>query len=593
MKRFQLKWGKFLIWRVRSISNQNFILVLSVIVGVAAGLAALMLKTSVFYLHNLLVNEVNFNFQNYLLLIYPTIGITLTLLFRHYIIRDDVKHNIGSILYSISKKKSVIRLHKTFSSIVGSTLTAAFGGSIGLEAPIISSGSAIGSNLGRVLGQSYKSRTLLLGCGAAGGVAAIFNTPIAGIVFVIEVLLLDLTRFTIIPLLLSASSGAILTKVLFEEEILFDFQIIDNFQINDLPFYFLFAIVTGFVSLYFTRTYLFVDSQYQKIKKKRYKLLVGTLILGVLLFLFPPLFGEGFSTIKSVLAGNFKDVLNNSLYHSFQDNMLFIVLFFSLLCVLKVIATATTISIGGIGGIMAPSLFVGANSGFLFAYVMNLLPFSHHLSERNFALVGMASTLGGILQAPLTGVFLIAEVTGGYTLIAPLMFTTAIAYFTAKYFEPNSIFTKQLAQRGELITHHKDKAVLTFMQLKSVIEKDIKTIHVDATLGDLVKVISKSRRNIFPVLDDNKMLVGMIVLDDIREIMFDPPSYKKVMVKDLMFLPPTYISPDDNMELVMDKFQQTNAWNLPVIDDGKYVGFVSKSKMFSVYRRLLVDISDD
>lgn len=273
--------------------------------------------------------------------------------------------------------------------------------------------------------------------------------------------------------------------------------------------------------------------------------------------------------------------------------MLFIVLFFSLLCVLKVIATATTISIGGIGGIMAPSLFVGANSGFLFAYVMNLLPFSHHLSERNFALVGMASTLGGILQAPLTGVFLIAEVTGGYTLIAPLMFTTAIAYFTAKYFEPNSIFTKQLAQRGELITHHKDKAVLTFMQLKSVIEKDIKTIHVDATLGDLVKVISKSRRNIFPVLDDNKMLVGMIVLDDIREIMFDPPSYKKVMVKDLMFLPPTYISPDDNMELVMDKFQQTNAWNLPVIDDGKYVGFVSKSKMFSVYRRLLVDISDD
>lgn len=583
--------GRFLIWRVRHISNRNFLLILSVVVGVAAGLTALILKTAVFYLRQWLVSDNVFDFHNYLLLIYPAMGIALTVFMRKYVIKRSSKHNITAILEAISKRNSQMDSHKIYSSMLGGTLTAGFGGSIGLESPIISSGAAIGSTLGKFLHLNFRTITVLLACGASGAIAAIFNTPIAAVVFALEVLMIDLSRFSLVPLLMASTSGAITTKVLFDTEILFGFTVTDAFVSDDIPFFMLFAVISGLMAFYFTRFFIYIERRFEQIRKVRYRLLAGTIALGVIIFIFPPLFGEGFETIKSVLSGNYENIFNNSLFGSFKDSTLFVILFFSLLAFLKVFATAVTMGSGGIGGIFAPSLFTGALSGFLFAHTINALDIGIQLSESNFALVGMASMLAGVLHAPLTGMFLIAEVTSGYHLIVPLMLTATLSYIIAKYLSHESIITYQLAKKGDLITHNKDKAVLKFMRLKSVIETDFKTVPVSATLADLVKIVAHSHRNIFPVISPDNVLVGIILLDDIREIMFDQTLYNTTLVKNLMHLPPSYIETTDTMEQVMEKFRETNAWNLPVIDGDKYVGFVSKSKMFSVYRNWLMQLS--
>lgn len=581
--------ARFLIWRTRRISDKYFVLILSVVVGMAAGVIALALKTGVFFFHNLLVNH-RFNYNDLLLLLYPSIGITLVVVFRKYILRDTIKHNISAILHAISKRNSLMRAHKIFSSVVGGILTAGFGGSIGLESPIISSGSALGSNLARLLRLNYKTVTLLLACGAAGAIAAIFNTPIAAIVFALEVLLIDLTRFSLIPLLMSSASGAIVTKVFFKKDILFQFKLIDDFDVQSLPLYILLGIICGFISYYFTVTFLFVEGRFEKIKRYRYRLLIGGAVLGLLVFLFPPLYGEGYDMIKHILAGEQMEMFNSSLYSSIGDSVWLVTLFFVMIIILKVIATATTLGAGGIGGVFAPSVFTGCFTGFTFTSIFNAMGFN--LSQSNFALVGMSGMLAGVLHAPLTGVFLIAEITSGYDLIVPLMITSAIAFITSKYLEPNSIVTMQLAKKGELITHHKDKAVLTFMELSSVIETDLISIEPDKNLSDLVKVIAKSKRNLFPVVDYNNELVGIVLLDNVREIMFDNTMYN-TSVSNLMVMPPDYILSSDSMERVMNKFRETNAWNLPVLDDGKYVGFVSKSKLFTAYRNLLIEISEE
>lgn len=592
MRKTLVLW-RFLLWRLQKMNYRNYILLLSIIVGVAAGCTALILKTAVFHIHKTLLNDLRFDFHNFLILIYPTIGISLAVFMKRYVIRDSIKHNITSILHAISRRNSMMKKHKVFSSMLGGIITSGFGGSIGLESPIISSGSAIGSNLGRLLHLNYKTTTLLLACGASGAMAAIFNTPIAAIVFVFEVLLIDLTRFSLIPLLLSSVSGAITTKVFFDEQILFNFTIVDNFKSGDIPYFMLLGIFMGFFSLFFTRTYLYIEKLFEEIKLVQNKIVIGAVILGFTIFLFPALYGEGFATIKAILSGNYPQVLNNSLFHPFKDDIIMIILFFICLGFLKVCATATTIGSGGIGGIFAPSLFTGATFGFLFAFIHNNLSNGRHLSESNFALVGMASMLGGVIHAPLTGIFLIAEITSGYQLIVPLMLSTTISYLTIKYLEPNSIITMQLAHRGELITHHKDKAVLSFMQLNSIIETDFKTINKDSDLGDLVGVVAKSHRNLFPVLDKDENLVGLVTLDMIRDIMFDASNYNEIKVSKLMKLPPTFILQDDTMDVVMKKFNTTKAWNLPVVNQGRYIGFVSKSKMLTVYRKLLVDISEE
>ena len=581
---------RFVSWRERNISQRNFILILSFIVGLSGGLVALVLKTSVFYLHELLLEDKSFDEYNLLVFIYPFIGIALTFIFAKYILRDSVKHNIAAILHAISKRNSLMKAHKIFSSIIGGILTAGFGGSIGLESPIISSGSSIGSNVGRVLKLSYKEVTLLLACGAAGAISAIFHTPLAAIVFAIEILLIDLTRFSLIPLMIASVSGAIVTNVFFQDEILFEFTLKDPFEIHHTIFYILLGILSGLASVYFTKVYFSVENYANKLSDFR-KLFIGGLILGVVIFLFPPLYGEGYHIIKAIFAENFVPLMKTNINIDLANYHWFFYFFFISLLVLKPFAASVTISSGGVGGIIAPSLFTGAITGMIFAHSLNLLGLN--TSESNFALVGMAGVLSGVLHAPLTGIFLIAETTKGYELIVPLMLTSTISFVTVKIFEPNSIFTFQLARSGELITHHKDKAVLTFMKLKSVIETDFTTVHVESNLGDLVKVITMSKRNIFPVIDDDGILNGIILMDNIREIMFDKEMYEKTLVSNLMILPPAYISYNDTMKHVIEKFETTGAWNLPVIDKAKYIGMVSKSKLFSAYRNLLLELSEE
>lgn len=581
---------RFSNWRERNIKQRNYILILSFIVGLAGGLVALVLKSSVFYLHELLLQDKSFDEYNLLVFVYPFIGIALTFLFAKYLLRDSVKHNIAAILHAISKRNSLMKAHKIFSSIIGGILTAGFGGSIGLESPIISSGAAIGSNTGRILKLSYKEVTLLLSCGAAGAISAIFHTPLAAVVFAIEVLLIDLTRFSLIPLLIASVSGAIVTNVFFQDEILFEFILQDPYEVHHTIFYILLGILSGLVSVYFTKVYFIVENYANKLKDIR-RLLLGGLILGVVIFLFPPLYGEGYHIIKAIFAENFATLMKTNNNIGLLNYHWFFYFFFISMLILKPFATSITISSGGVGGIIAPSLFIGAIVGMIFSHSLNLL--GMHLSESNFALVGMAGVLSGVLHAPLTGIFLIAETTKGYELIVPLMLTSTISFVTVKIFEPNSIFTFQLAKSGDLITHHKDKAILTFMKLKSVIEKDFTTVHVDSNLGELVKLIAKSRRNIFPVIDDDGILNGIILMDHIREIMFDKDMYETTTVSNLMILPPAYIGYNDTMKTVIEKFETTEAWNLPVVDNAEYIGMVSKSKLFSAYRNLLLEISEE
>ena len=520
------------------------------------------------------------------------IGVGLTLIFKKYIIRDFIKHNITSLLHAISKRNSIVKFHKTYSSVIGSIITAGFGGSIGLESPIISSGAAIGSNMARNFHLNYKEITVMMACGASGAIAAIFNTPIAAIVFALEVLLIDLSRFSLIPLLIASVSGAITTKLFLDEDILIEFAITNAFEIKDIPYFILLGILSGLVSVYFTRMFLWIENRFENIRLLRNRMFLGGLSLGILIFYFPALYGEGYNMVKALIAGNLEEVFQSSLFENYTDVWYIVVIFIGAMVILKVIATSITIGAGGIGGIFAPSVFTGAMLGFLFVYTFNYFKFGDPLSASNFTLVGMASVLGGVLHAPLTGIFLIAEITSGYELIVPLMLSTTISFITVKSLQKESIVTAQLAKKGELITHNKDQAVLRFMQLSKVVETDFKSINENETLADLIKLISKSKRNIFPVLTEEGFLVGVVLLDEVREIMFNEEMYS-TPIDNLMTTPPASISYQDSMETVLKKFTETGAWNLPVINNGKYIGFVSKSKLFSAYRQLLVKITAD
>lgn len=586
-----IRW--FLIWRAQHMSERAFLLWMSVLLGILAALGSIFLKTAVAFLHTHLQHDQKFDFTDYLALAFPTVGIALTVALKKWVLRDNIKHNITAILYAISRRNSIMQWHKVFSSLVGGILTAGFGGSIGLEAPIISSGSSMGSNLARLLRVDYRSATLLLACGATGAMSAIFHTPITALVFALEVLLIDISQFTLIPLLLASISGALVSKIIQEPELVFELQHPQVYLSILTPFYVLFGIYTGLWAVYFTRVYVFFENKFERIARARHRLLIGGLGLGLLIFLFPPFYGEGFATIRHLLNNNLQPVLHNSLFAGYETKLWVLLIFLSLLAFLKIVATAGTIGAGGMGGIFAPALFTGAVSGYVFARLVNLLGFFTHLRPSHFVLVGMAAMLGGVLHAPLTGVFLIAEITGGYSLIVPLMLSTTVTYITVKYLQPDSIITVQLAAKGDLITHHKDKAVLHLMDMQRVIETDLKLIAPQQTLGQLVQLIAHSARNIFPVVDSKKQLHGVVYLDDVREIMFDKSQYDSVVVRNLMRPVEITVETSDHMAMVMQKFKQSGAWNLPVVQDGCYVGFVSKSKIFMVYRQLLVDISAD
>jgi chloride channel protein, CIC family len=576
--------------RLFDVDQVKLVYFLSLVVGLLSALAAALLKNAIHFTHRLLTQTITGESGGYLYVVYPVVGMFLTLILVRFIVRDKIGHGISRILYSISKRRSYLKVHNTWSSIIASTLTIGFGGSVGAEAPIVLTGSSIGSTIGRFFKLNYKNITLLIGCGAAGAISGIFKAPVAGIVFTLEILLLDLTISSIVPLLISSVTAATVAYFLMGDKVLFTFNVVEAFNISNIPWYILLGVISGLISIYFSRMTLFFESSYDKIKNIYLRLILGGIVLGGLIYLFPPFFGEGYETIMSLLQGNTDMVLNNPVFNHLSDSFLAMMLFMLGLVFLKVVASSSTNGAGGVGGIFAPTLFIGGINGFFVATILK--KFVHiDLPDNRFVLVGMAGTMAGVMHAPLTAIFLIAEITGGYNLLIPLIITATIAYITTKSFEKHSIYHVQLAKRGELITHDKDKAVMTRMNWKKEIETDLLKVKPTDTLGELVKVIARSKRNLFPVVDEFNILEGVVSLDDVREIMFQTELYDTTNMRDVMTIPPSYIDRKENIEVVMDTFRKTGAWNLPVLDDGYYVGFISKSRIYSTYRELLIEFS--
>ena len=585
-------FGRFLIWRIRYVKERNFILFLSLLVGIVSGLAAVLLKNMVHYTHLFFTERLQVDSGSLLFFIYPFIGIWLTSLFVKYFVHEDISHGVTKVLYAISRRNSMIKPHNNYSSMIASTITIGFGGSVGTEATIVLTGASIGSNLARFFRMNYKVMTLMIGCGAAGAIAGIFKAPIAGIVFTLEVLMLDLTMGSLIPLMISAISSYVLVYFLMGDGIVLDFAVHEHFALANVPYYIILGVFCGFLSVYFIRMNIRIEHFVTKIKNPFRRVLVGGALLGLLIYIFPPLYGEGYTSLQDLLTDNADNILNNTYFFSLKDSAFMVFLYVVGLVFVKVIATALTNGSGGVGGVFAPCLFTGGVGGFLIANLINLsgvvtVPVSY------FVLAGMAGVMSGVMNSPLTAMFLIAEITGGYSLLVPLMLTSVVAHLTGGGMEPHSIYARRLAMKGDLITHNKDKAVLTLMKLDKVIETDLKTVSVEATLGDLVKVVSRSSRNIFPVIDSKGELLGIVFLDDIRKIMFNQDLYETTYVRDYMTTPPTVVDVMDPMDVVMKKFEETSAWNLPVIQDEKYIGFVSKAKIFNTYRRVLQHFSDE
>jgi len=584
---------KMIAWRELHIKQRHFILILSLVIGIFSAISAFLLKSTIHFIQHFLTESFSKNDVNYWYLVFPAIGIFIASLYVRYVVKDDISHGVTRILYAISQRKSIIKLHNIWTSLIGSSITIGFGGSVGAEAPIVLTGSAIGSNLGRFFKLDQKTLMLLVGCGAAGAIGGIFKAPIAGLVFTLEVLMLDMTLTSIVPILITSVTATAMSYILSGSAFLFQFSTVERFSVERIPYLVVLGIVCGLVSLYFIRGMNKIEQFFKKQKNPYVKLVIGGVMLSVLIFFFPPLYGEGYDTINAILSGNTASVLDRSFFLGLGDSPWVIITYLSLIVGFKIFASAATNGAGGVGGIFAPSLFVGALTGFVVAEVFNVMGFS--VPNANFALAGMSGLMSGVMHAPLTGIFLIAELTGGYDLFMTLMIVSTVAYLTIILFEPHSLYAMRLAQKGELITHHKDKAVLTLLKMDNVIETDLTKLSPDMTLGELVKIISHSKRNIFPVVHpDTGVLMGVVLLDEVRNIMFRPELYNRFTVKKLMISPPATINHNLPMEKVMEIFEDTGAWNLPVVDDQKrYVGYVSKSQIFNSYRHVLVHFSDE
>lgn len=568
-------------------------MLLSLLVGVGSGLIAVFIKNTAHSLGDYLRDaSTSSTWENYNLLVLPLIGVVASVLWTKYIVRKPESSGFSTILYAIAKRSGIMKRHHMYSSLISSILTAGFGGSIGLEAPAASSASSLSSNLARMLHLNFKDRMLLIGCATAGTIASIFNAPIAALVLAMEVLMLDLTMASIIPLLIASVSATISSRLILGDALLLHIDLVEQFKVSNLYWYILLGIFCGFLSVLFTKVFYQTTHLLKKIKHKINRAILGGLFLGVLIFIIPPLFGEGFETINLLLADKGQEIITGNYVESIctSETALLLVLFSMIF--FKIIATSVTVGVGGIGGVFAPALFLGSALGYVFAKFINHF-FLLELSISNFSLVSMAGLIAGVLHAPLTAIFLIAEITSGYELFIPLMTVAAISYVCSKYFIPHSLFNLQLALKGELMTHNKDKAVLMQMQLDKLVEKNFSTIQPEMNLGTLVKVVAESKRNIFPVVNENNIFLGIINLDDIRRVMFDQSLYTKFTVSDLMHQPMGSIKLYDPMDKVMAKFKETGAWNLAVTCQGEYIGFISKSKLFSNYRRKLVEFSEE
>lgn len=587
---------RLFIWRRMHFSEHKFILLLSFFVGIFTALAGLLLKWLIHQIQFLLTYQFDVTASNLLYLVYPVIGIFLTGLFVRYIVKDDIGHGVTKILFAIARKQSQIKSHNTWSSIFASAITIGFGGSVGAEAPIVLTGSAIGSNLGRIFGLNNKTLMLLVGCGAAGAVAGIFKAPIAGLVFTLEVLMIDLTMASLLPLLVSCVTAAGLTFALSGTNTVFEFHLLNSFAVNKIPAYIMLGIFCGLVSLYFTRTMNSLEDIFRKYTNPYIKLLIGGSMLSILIYLFPSLYGEGYGLINLLLNGegpeDWDTAMDSSLFYGHGNLLL---LYLALVLIFKVFASTATNGGGGCGGIFAPSLFLGCISGFIFSRIWNINEILHiNLPERNFAMLGMCGLMSGVMHAPLTGIFLIAELTGGYQLFMPLMIVSVCAYLTIIAFEPHSIYSMRLAKKGQLLTHHKDRAILTLMSMDSVIEKYDEYLYPDMDLRQLVSYISNSRRDVFPVVDRQHKLVGIVYLDNVRPIMFRQELYHRFKISELMSEPVARLNINDSMDIVVMTFDKTGMWTLPVVDtEGIFMGFIRKSRVLTNYRKTMADLSDD
>jgi chloride channel protein, CIC family len=578
--------------RLVDVDQTKFLYFLSLVVGLLSALAAAFLKNAIHYTHIFLTEKITIGSGVSIYMVFPVAGMLLTLLFVNYFVKDKISHGISRVLFAISRKKSYLKAHNTWTSIVASTLTIGFGGSVGAEAPIVLTGSSIGSLLGRFFRLNYRNVTLLVGCGAAGAVSGIFKAPVAGIVFTLEILMLDLTISSIVPLLISSVTAATVAYFMMGNKVLLSFELTGGFNISNIPWYILLGIISGLISLYFSRSTIFLEGLYGKIRNVYIRLIIGGIVLVGLIYLFPPFYGEGYDSIMLLLQGKSDAVFNNAFSAGFSGSFLWFTIFGLGLILFKVVASSSTNGAGGVGGIFAPTLFIGGVTGFMVSGFLEKFV-NVDLPDNRFVLVGMAGMMAGVMHAPLTAIFLIAEITGGYGLLIPLIITSTVAYITTRSFEKHSIYHVQLAESGDLITHDKDKAVMMQMNWKKEIETDLQKVKPSETLGDLVKIIAVSKRNIFPVVDEYNILEGVVSLDDVREIMFMQNLYDSTTVKELMTLPPSYIDIKESIESVMETFRKTGAWNLPVLDEGYYVGFISKSRIFSRYRELLIEFSEE
>ena len=583
-------------WLTRGRSKRQIVLGLSFVVGLCAGIVAFVLKFLTSHIHLLLTDGFETSSSNMLYLVYPAVGIFFSLLFVKYVVKDDIGHGVTKILYAISRKKARIKPHNRWSSVVASSITIGFGGSVGAEAPIVLTGSAWGSDLGKRFHLPPSTVMLLVGCGAAGAVAGIFKAPIAGVMFVLEVLMLDLNMVSLLPLLVTSITAVSVSYAFYGTQPMFSFSIVKSFSIDIIPGCILLGIFCGLVSLYFTRAMNWFEQIFARFPNCWYRYVFGATVLGLLIYFLPALYGEGYDVIAQLINDASPDaIMHNTWFYG--RGPIFLLVYLTLVLLFKVFASSATNGGGGCGGVFAPSLFVGAIAGFIFSTTWDMLlslnlGMDGFIMPRNCALYGMAGLMSGVMHAPLTGIFLIAELTGGYQLFVPLMIVSVVSYLTIILFEPHSIYAMRLARKGELLTHDKDDAILTILNLGSLLEKNFVVVRPEWDLGKATVAISGARRDLFPVVDRGGRLIGIMSLDSVRKYMFRPELYRKYVVRNFMKEPPALLNTADTLKVATRKFDETHAWNLPVVDDaGRYIGFISRSGLFNSYRQTLVDFT--
>ena len=579
---------------LKRLPERDVMMLLSLFVGISCGLAAVLLSETIHFIQHSISSLNHGGGRTYLYILFPGIGMMIAMLFVRYVVKDNIGHGVTKVLLAVSKNESKIKPHNMWTSMAASSVTIGFGGSVGAEAPIVYTGAAIGSNVARYMGLSYKNMTILLGCGAAGAVAGIFKAPLAGVLFTLEILLFNISMTSILPLLLSTISATVISCLFLGSEPPFECAAIADFTMGNIPYYIILGLFCSACSVYFTRMTLWLEDKIKSVEKPYTRWALSAVGLGLLIFLLPPLFGEGYTCIRGLMNFGSVNMEGKTMLAFMLETAWMVPIFFLLVLLLKVFSMSLTNAGGGVGGTFGPTLFMGAIAGFVVSRTINLIGGDLTVPEQNFVLVGMAGLMAGVMQAPMTAIFLIADMTGGYELLIPLILTSTISYAMTRAIEPYSIYTKRIAKRGELLTHDSDQAVLTLLKTGDLIEKDFLTVRIDATLGELVEVVSRSTRNIFPVIDSRGHFQGFVSLEDIRKDMFKTEQYKTMHVYNFMRSAPAYVYIDEKMDSVMNKFEKTEAWNLPVIEqDRTYIGFVSKSKIFSAYREQLKQVSHD